>query len=299
MNEFRKYQHLERLGTDGVQGIDLGQCHIFPKIDGTNASVWNENGSMACGSRNRLLAIGDDNAGFLTWAREQDGLRMLIQDHPDYIFYGEWLVPHSLKTYRDESWRQFYIFDVYDRTIEKYLSYNIYSEILKRYNVAFIPCTLVATNPSYEQLQQAMYLNTFLLKEGTGSGEGIVIKRYDFINGFGHTVWAKLITNTFKEKHILEMGGAVTSTTLVEEQITQEVVTKHLVDKVVAKIRNDTGEFSAKQIPRLLQTVYYDVIHEELWDKIKEYKNPVIDFKKLQHFCFATTKQQLPELFGV
>ena len=40
MNGFLKYLHLERYGTDGVDGITLGGCHIFPKLDGTNASFW-------------------------------------------------------------------------------------------------------------------------------------------------------------------------------------------------------------------------------------------------------------------
>ena len=40
--EFKKYQHIERLGTLEVEGIELGTCYVFPKIDGTNGSnlVW-------------------------------------------------------------------------------------------------------------------------------------------------------------------------------------------------------------------------------------------------------------------
>ena len=37
---FKKYPHLERFGMDGVSGIELGHCYIFPKLDGTNAQVW-------------------------------------------------------------------------------------------------------------------------------------------------------------------------------------------------------------------------------------------------------------------
>lgn len=32
--EFRKYMHLERFGNDEVQGIELGTCYIFSKLDG-------------------------------------------------------------------------------------------------------------------------------------------------------------------------------------------------------------------------------------------------------------------------
>jgi len=39
---FKKYQHIERYGNEEVEGIDLGDCYIFPKIDGTQAIVWKE-----------------------------------------------------------------------------------------------------------------------------------------------------------------------------------------------------------------------------------------------------------------
>ena len=38
--EFLKYQHVERVGTSEVENIELGTCYVFPKIDGTNASIW-------------------------------------------------------------------------------------------------------------------------------------------------------------------------------------------------------------------------------------------------------------------
>ena len=38
--EFRKYQHIERYGRNEVLGIEQGVCYVYPKIDGTNSSVW-------------------------------------------------------------------------------------------------------------------------------------------------------------------------------------------------------------------------------------------------------------------
>ena len=37
--KFREYTHVERYGNDEVQGIEYGELYIFPKLDGTNASV--------------------------------------------------------------------------------------------------------------------------------------------------------------------------------------------------------------------------------------------------------------------
>ena len=40
MNEFKQYQHIERFGTSEVESIEFGLCYVFPKIDGTNSSMW-------------------------------------------------------------------------------------------------------------------------------------------------------------------------------------------------------------------------------------------------------------------
>src|SRR5574343_1213719 len=139
---FLRYPHLEKLGNESVQDIDFGICHIFPKLDGTNASVWFEEVEgtprIICGSRNRQLnwklstpyvetTDGDhqsDNAGFAAWMKTEYHIHEFLVNNPELILYGEWLVPHTLKTYRDDAWRKFYVFDVYDRIKERFLPYD-------------------------------------------------------------------------------------------------------------------------------------------------------------------------------
>lgn len=299
MTEFVKYPHLERFGTDEVDGINLGTCYIFPKIDGTNGQVWLDQGDVVAGSRNRTLTLDNDNQGFYAWVLEQDNIKAFLYDNPCLRLYGEWLVPHSLKTYREDAWRKFYIFDVFDDSIGEFLSYEEYKRLLDDYKLEYIPCTLKATNPDYELLSKACEHNKYLIQENQGAGEGIVVKQYGWKNRFGRTTWAKLITNTFKDKHIKEMGGAVVDLKMVEEEIANEFITQHTVDKVVEKIRNDQGSFGAKDIPRLLHTVYHELVVEELWEAIKKHKNPKIDFKVLNQFSIKRTKELKKELFGL
>lgn len=64
MTLFRRYDHVERVNHDDVQGLLVGRVHVFPKLDGTNASVWMEGGELRFGSRNRPVTPEDDNAGF-------------------------------------------------------------------------------------------------------------------------------------------------------------------------------------------------------------------------------------------
>jgi hypothetical protein len=296
---FIKYQHLERYGTSEVENIELGECYIFPKIDGTNASLWFDDGLKA-GSRNRELTLDNDNAGFYSWAIKQVEFNNLFYDYTRLRLYGEWLVPHSLKTYRQDAWRRFYVFDVCvdnsDGTVT-YLPYEEYQPTLESYGIDYIPPICKMTNGSYEQFVDQLKKNVFLIEDGQGAGEGIVIKRYDFKNKFGRTTWAKIVTSEFKEQHSKVMGASEIQTPdLVEEIIVDKYVTHAFVEKEYAKIVNDQG-WQSKNIPQLLNTVFYNLVKEESWNFVKDHKNPKIDFKRLQYFTFNNVKKHKPELF--
>lgn len=307
--EFIKYQHIERFGTTEVQGIEFGKCYIFPKIDGTNSSLWLNNGKIEAGSRKRHLSLEDDNAGFFKWANEQINILAYLQENPTHRLFGEWLVPHSLKTYRNEAWRNFYVFDVTIDKIEdeikhevdsklKYINYDDYKPLLDKHNIKYIPPICIINNASYDQLIKQLDKNIFLIEDGKGVGEGIVIKNYDYYNKYGRQTWAKIVTSEFKEKHHKELGAPeMNGKKMVEEEIAQKYVTASLCEKVKSKIELENNVFMSKDIPRLLNTVFYDVVNEETWNYVKEFKNPTINYGTLQHFVYKQVKICLPSLF--
>ena len=293
--EFKKYQHLERFGTTEVKDINIGECWIFPKIDGTNASVWSDNGVIQSGSRNRHLDVGEDNAGFREWARQSMELNSFIDAYPNIRLYGEWLVPHTLKTYTEDAWRDFYVFDVRDG--EEYLSYPEYSKMLEEHGVTCIPPICKVVNPSYERLVGQLEKNAYMIKDGEGAGEGIVIKNYNYKNKFGRTVWAKIVRNEFKVKNQKVHGVAeIKEKKCVEEVIVREFVTESLVGKEFAKIENEDG-WSSRFIPRLLNVIYYSLVSEECWNFVKKHKDPTIDFRFLKQLTTQRIKEFKPELF--
>ena len=305
---FKKYQHLERFGTTEVSQIELGECFIFPKLDGTNASIFLIDGKINAGSRNRHLSLENDNAGFLEWCLSQDNILNYLLENPTHRLYGEWLVPHSLKTYRSEAWRRFYIFDVAldkdDSEIKhesddkiKYIHYNEYKPLLEKHNLDFIPPISVIRNCNYETLVNQLIKNDFMIEDGKGYGEGIVIKNYEFKNKYGRQTWAKIVTSEFKEKHAKEMGkNTVEGKKMIEEDIAKKYVTLALCEKEYAKIENESG-FTSKSILRLLNVIYYEIVREDCWNFVKENKNPTINFKTLQHFVFAKVRERMPNLF--
>ena len=291
---FEKYMHVERFGTEETSGIENGFCYIFPKLDGTNASAWLHEGVIRGGSRNRELSLSNDNAGFLSWLMDQDNIKELLFKFPHWILYGEWLVPHTLKTYRASAWRRFHVFDVYDTKERKYLEYSNYAQHLSQYKVDCVP-PIDIVGISAEEFPQYLDKNTFLIEDGKGIGEGIVIKNYNYKNKFGRTVWAKILAPEFhkakEEKSSGKWGDAI------ESKIAEKYITKHLVDKTFSKVTNENSGWSSKYIPQLLSRVYHDLITEEMWDILKKFKSPAIDFKALNSCVTAKIKELSPELF--
>ena len=294
--EFKKYQHVERFGNDEVDGIEIGTCYVFPKIDGTNASTWICRGTIKAGSRNRELTLDSDNAGFYKWVTENPNIIQFHLDNPHLRLFGEWLVPHSLKTYRKDSWDNFYVFDVMNESGE-YLPYDIYQPLLEEYGINYIPPLAIVKDAEYDQLCRYLKINNFLVEDGKGVGEGIVLKNYSYKNKYGRTTWAKIVTSEFKEKHHKEMGAPTKEFKMLEREIADKYVTPGRVEKIYNNIKISNEGWRSQYIPRLLQTVYYDLVKEEMWDIVKEFKNPKINFKTLQSITIEKVKEHKPELF--
>lgn len=319
MSTFRRYDHLVRLGHRSVEHIEIGLVHVFPKLDGTNGSVWSDGQeSVFCASRRRVLALDDDNAGFMAWVMSDEekarALRNFTLDYPEWIVYGEWMVPHTLRTYRQETWRRFWVFDVYDRERGTYVSFEEYEPLLRQYGQDIIEPLCTILDPSQEQLVAQCETNTYLISEGAGVGEGVVLKNYAW-REHGRP-WAKVVRNVFKEKAArvhgtLEKHGEFQ----IEVAIAEEFCTPHLVGKTRAKVALDVAnqvdedthdpnwqqhieaEHRGRVIPQLLGRVFHDLIEDELWAILKKYKNPTIDFKKLQARVILQTKALAEDLF--
>lgn len=286
--EFDKYMHIERFGTEEVEGIESGECWVFPKIDGTNGSVWlGEDGTLRAGSRTRELTLDKDNAGFLAAMLKHDGVIRFLMTNPGYRLYGEWLVPHAIKTYEDDAWRKFYVFDVYRDADGRYMPFESYKPALNAFGIDYIPPLGVIHDGSREQFEFFLD-NSYLIKEGKGAGEGIVIKNYNYKNKYGRTTWAKIVASEFKQTKKVKQP---VDPQQIELQIVDKFVTQALIEKEYEKIRLDNDGWKSSLIPQLLSRVYYALINEEMWHILKDFKNPKIDFRVLNSMCTAKVKK--------
>lgn len=297
MSEFRKYMHVERFGHDKVQNIEVGTTYIFPKIDGSNGQAWLSGGEMYAGNRKRVLSPSDTNGGFYDAVMNDEGVWNLLQDCPGIRPYFEWLVPHTLKDYRDDAWGKFYIIDMYDDSKGRYLNFTEYSLLASEYGIPFLRPLLVAKNPDLEALLREVEKNTYLMKNGH-IGEGVVIKNYEFLNRDGNQVWAKIVNNEFKEKHFGEMGVPANYRKMTEEVILERWMTDHMVDKCVAKlVLENNAVWERKLLPLLFDSIFRDLVEEELPTILKKLNNPTINFSALKTLVIRHLKESRPQLF--
>lgn len=292
--KYIKYQHIERPMADEVDGLLEGKCYVFPKLDGTNMQIWRDSGGFHFGSRSRELSLDDDHSGFMAKFSKDETLLKFADLFIGKRVFGEFLILHTIKDYVDSAWNRFYVFDVFDPKTGRYLPYTAWQPVAKDLGVDYIPCMEIVHNPSHEYLAGLVKENKLLLPENyEGCGEGVIVKNYDFVNRFGRQTWAKFITSGFKVK---PSKAPVAHSKTFEERIVDEFLTVDICQKVFANIKAESG-WASKFIPRLLNTVYYDLVRECSWDIIKRYRNPKIDFKLIQKYCTERTRELMPDLF--
>lgn len=278
----------------------------MPKLDGTNGTLFlGDDGLVHAGSRNRELDTFKDNQGFYNRFTKDERFIEYFKKYPTRRLYGEYAKPHSLRTYVDGIWDKFWVFDVCEEIDDdanngiRYIPYDEYVDSLEEFGIDFIPIITRIVNPTYNRLVDIINHNKWMIQDGKGVGEGIVIKNYNYTNKYGRITWGKLISSEFNNGS--NNKGKVKndkSKTNVEEKIVKRYLTEFVVDKEYSKIINENPDIEKRVlIPRLLNVCYYTLITEETWNFIKDFKNPVVDFKKIFKEVRNTVIKCKPDLF--
>lgn len=292
VNCFKPYLHIEKLDKQEVAGILNGTVQVTAKLDGTNACVWaDEDGRMRYGSRKREISIEDDNAGFAAWMKSDEEEPTLLirfcQANPNFIVYGEWGVGKvgAIKKYVKEAKNHLWIFDIYNRRTEKYLTWDELEATLIMYDLINYRVKLLATltNPTFEDVIKVANENIFLLEDTDTLGEGVVIRRDNYINQYGRYAVGKFVREDFrpetpKVRRIPVVGE-------IEQGFIDRYVTVAELEKAKAKTALACGcewvPGNGKFIGMFLNLLWNDILSENIVDYCKRAKNPQIDFAAL------------------
>ncbi|MFW6046732.1 MAG: RNA ligase family protein [Candidatus Woesearchaeota archaeon] len=276
-----KYSKIHRLGKEEVNGILEHIVTVQEKIDGANTSVWIENGELKLGSRRNEV---EDFRGLRDYIENHEGILKLLNKNPNFRLFGEWLVPHTIK-YDKKNMNHFYLFDIYNHKDDVWYSPSTVRQIAKEHNINFPKVFVEGEHVKEEQLKE------FLGDSEIGEkGEGIVIKSPDFVNKFGNNVYAKMVTKDFEEQNKAVFGGnSKHNDNYYEQKIVNEYITENRVNKIMQKISSQTGrQLDYSDTPRICQTVYHDMLTEEIWSIQK--KVPEINFSRLKKTTMNKSK---------
>ena len=281
------------MGDDEVEGIldpfdGDTIITVQPKIDGTNATVWYDNGVKA-GSRKREVTVGNDNAGFAAAVAHSREINNFFSDsaHRGYRIYGEWLV-HNHVRYEDDAYAHLYVFDVIEPS-GKYVPPEEWDSLgLGLFCVPTIDQFDLKHEPDpMGRLTADMERSVYRTADG-GPGEGIVIKRYgDWRNRYGNVLWAKMVRDEYRSA--VHVGRRAVAVNGIEVTIAEEFITKAYCEKELDKIKVTDG-WNETMIPRLLGSIWHEFVSEEMWNVLKRHKNPIIDFGRLQRAVYERIK---------
>ena len=170
--KFKKYMHIERYNTKSSKVKNYlyeDLIYVFPKIDGTNCQTYmNDDGFIEAGNRTRVLSENDNNMRFYQFAMSDERIKAFHTKYPNLRLYGEWMVEHTIKGYREDAMNKFYVFDVAKDNPENldgepiYLTYDEYEPLIKEFNLDFIPpIVIIKGGTVFNKLEGSLNNNKF------------------------------------------------------------------------------------------------------------------------------------------
>lgn len=270
---FIKYQHLERRFDIGeTQGIlDSEYVILQPKLDGSNCSMWCENGQIHIASRNNELSYQKDNAGCYNTLINDENIKDYFRRNPDVRLYGEWVVPHKIK-YREDAYRKFYVFDIVLPDGEFLSGYSYLIGLI------LVPYLVVDSKELAEAItngtvfEKYKELGNFLIDSDTPAGEGLVIKNYNWKNKHGRQTWVKLIND-----EVFRNGQKIRKPQIPIDAARECEFLNTVSDHVFHKEYHKIEDFENKDIGTYIRNCQTEVFDDYVKDHIE--KEGIADWK--------------------
>lgn len=277
MRHYPKIPHIESVQLPE----DTERVYVQEKIDGACGGfrLNYEKTDLEFMSHHR--DINDENPGMFATGMNYVRRSVELQKvHPSYIYYGEYGIKHTIDY---ESLPLFIGFDVYDVVAERYLDAVAAEEAFKSIGLPFVPTITICSQADISSIspqQQSKFRN--------GEAEGIVIKSY----APSADVFAKAVTQEFKEKNRMVFGGSKRQATDASEMFVAMYCTEPRILKKIYAHTDEGEELHMRLMMDLPQEVYYDIC-EECWQDFMG-SNWVMDVKKIRKLvslrCVETLK---------
>lgn len=277
--EQKKYHSVIRYGKQGTEDVLTGNIVIQEKLDGANASFKVEDGKIKFFSRNNELDVSNTLRGFSIWGMKHLGNVEFEKVRENFIFFGEWLVPHKVQ-YNEEAFGQFYLFDIYDTETEVYLPFEEVKYAAEEFKLNVVPVMYEGPFQSLDHIQ------SFVGKSHLGTvGEGVVVKNPAHVDKHGNQTYVKFVSDAFAEmanvkKHDIKAPATDSLQVFIESTVTKGRVEKllhkavdegHLVEDFAIEHMRDILKFMGNRILEDIMKEDSDILFKLLKPKIGKY----------------------------
>lgn len=279
-------------GTDAVRPKNTGAfepgdiIQITTKIDGANASIaWDETtGKLEIFSRTNLLDQPGALRGFYDYIKTEVEPKADWSKYDGYVFFGEWCVGHSIKSYNKDWFNKWRIYDIWSKTTGCYLSQLTVKDICREIGLEYIEELYYGPFISWE------HCKSFLNKSAAygPEQEGIVIKNQSKLNSDNNKApaYLKIVNERFKEsqhskKEKKPVDPEVEAAKAEAVKLAASIVTEARVRKLILKLV-DEGLVPAELQPKDMGAVMKQLPKRCFDDCLKEESETV---KQLGEFA--------------
>lgn len=253
--------------TDAFRAGDI--VSITEKIDGANASICYdaETKGLKCFSSKNELTFANQLRGFFPYVQSLDVTP--FQTYADYIFFGEWLVSHTVR-YEEDTYNHWYLFSVYDTKTTRWLPQSFVKEFAEKYHFPYVHELYYGPFISWE------HVYSFANSPAYGTQqEGVVIKNQTALEEERGPHILKYVNPSFKETQKSNRKAKQEDPNKLKEkakaeEIMRMIVTEARVRKLFHKLI-DEGVLPEQLQPKdmklvamnLPKAVYEDLVKEE------------------------------------
>lgn len=250
MKHFVDIDRLRSMETNGLGFMPSDRIVIQTKIDGANASVTFEDGEVKCFSRKTELSPNNTLRGFWNYVQELDSQMFTL--NPNYIFFGEWLIKHTLE-YDKEKYNQWYVYDIYDKEANRYLPQNIVKSWCDFWGMNYVEVLYDGEFKSWDHVREFLHASKAYGK----NQEGIVCKNQsklsdDEVSNGRHPSYIKIVNAEFCEVKGTKQPKVIDPNVLAERNAAMELMSTIVTE---ARVRKEINKMMDEEIiPTELQS---------------------------------------------
>ena len=267
-------------GTDAIRPKNTGAfepgdiIQITTKIDGANASIaWDETtGKLEIFSRTNLLNSPGALRGFYDYVKTEIEPKTDWSIYKDFVFFGEWCVGHTIKSYNKEWFNKWRVYDIWCKSTGCYVSQEQVKAICKQLSLNYIEELYYGPFISWDHCKS--FLNKSIAYGP--EQEGIVIKNQSKLNNENNKApaYLKIVNECFKEsqhskkeKKTLDPEAEAAKAEAVK--LAASIVTEARVRKLILKLI-DEGLVPAELQPKDMGVVMKQLPKRCFDDCVKE-----------------------------